>query len=121
VTKTLDASAKAEGIPKGTLYYRVVVKELSMAAALALGPSTRKTRAIRSESASDDCETGVQVSVDGAAPNGPDKLPAPDSAPQIPAEIAESLARHRGFEPLTYGSGGQTLMGAPKCMTVQTP
>jgi hypothetical protein len=104
--KSLDAWARAEGIPKTTLYHRVVVRGLSMAEALALGPSTRRKRQIRSERPPIDCETGLKVSVDSASPNGRNDIPAADSTPQIPAEIADISARHRGFEPLTYGSGG---------------
>ncbi len=47
----------------------------------------------------------------------PDAPTAPEETQQIPAV---TLARHAGFEPATYGSGGQTRMGAPKCMRVQT-
>ena len=103
---SLDAWAKKTGIPKTTLHYRVVVKKLSMADALALGKPGRKRR-MTVEPAAADCETGVKVSVDGAAPNGPNKPPIADSTRQIPAKIAEDQARHRGFEPLTYGSGGR--------------
>jgi len=55
-------------------------------------------------------------------------LPDPPPGSEAPVgPVTEPLenkgddgARHRGFEPLTYGSGGQILMSAPKCMTVQT-
>jgi excisionase family DNA binding protein len=48
--------------------------------------------------------------VDGAVPIGTDEPPAAAPTPPIPAEIAGSSARHRGFEPLTYGSGGRRAL-----------
>jgi integrase len=106
--KSLDAWADESGIPKTTLFYRVTVKGLSMAEALALGMSKKKKkRQPHARPASDDCETGVKVSVDRAVPNGPEGPPAAEPTSSIPAEIAANPARHRGFEPLTYGSGGR--------------
>jgi hypothetical protein len=105
IKKSLDAWAEESGIPKTTLFHRVTVQGLSMADALALGRSTQKHRRARVRDALPDCDNGVQVSVDGAAPNGPEAPSAADSTPQIPAEIADPSARHAGVEPATYGSG----------------
>ncbi len=107
IKKSLDDWADDSGIPKTTLFYRVTVKGLSMADAIALGRSTKKKRQQRSKSSASGCDTGVSVSMDSAVPNGPNEPAIADSTPQIPAEIADRLARHRGFEPLTYGSGGR--------------
>jgi hypothetical protein len=107
VRKSLDAWAEASGIPKTTLFYRVEVKKLSMADALAAGPSTKKKRQHRPEPVASDCATGVTVSMDASASNGQDAPSVAEPTLQSPAEIEDLSARHRGFEPLTYGSGGR--------------
>ncbi len=75
VTRTLDAWAAASGIPKTTLYYRVVTMGSSMADALALGRAKLTRRSSNSHRTIERCDTGVTVSMDSAAPNGANDLP----------------------------------------------
>ena len=67
-----------------------------------------------------DCDTGVSVSMDGAAPNGQNDPADLAPTPQIPAEIADTSARHRRFELLTYGSGVAHAPLAPLSSPSQT-
>jgi integrase len=118
VTKSLDAWATDAGIPKTTLFYRVVKKGLPMAEALALGPSGRRKRQAAVASARMSCDTGVTDSTDRVAPNGQNDPPPADTTPQIPPKTTVISARHRRFEPLTYGSGGPTNAPVVPCRAV---
>jgi hypothetical protein len=53
-----------------------------------------------------NCETGVKVSVDAAASNGQSEPLSRSSRARISAKSSDFSARHRRFELLTYGSGG---------------
>src|ERR1700734_2156281 len=60
VKRGLDGWAKATGIPKTTLYHRVVVRGRPMAEALAKGtPGQRKAQSDAPAPEPADCETGV--------------------------------------------------------------
>ncbi len=74
VEKTLDAWAVASGIPKTTLYYRVVTTEMPMPEALALGRAkyTPRRTALKPR---EGCDTGVTVSAD--SPPGIGAIPVP--------------------------------------------
>jgi hypothetical protein len=75
VTRTLDAWAAASGIPKTTLYYRVVTMGSSMPDALAVGRAKFTRRSSNTHQTIERCDTGVTVSMDSAAPNGASDLP----------------------------------------------
>jgi hypothetical protein len=122
IGRTLTDWSEASGIPKSTLHHRVVTRGMTTADAIALGPANYPKRAPSSARASArteaespfefpaNCETGVKVSMDGAASNGRNEQPAGPSTPQIPAKSSDSSARHRRFELLTYGSGGPRIL-----------
>jgi integrase len=119
VGRTLTDWSEVSGIPKTTLHHRVVTRGMRVADAIALGRANYPKRAPNSTPASlrteteplsespANCDTGVPVSVDEAASNGQNEPPTSPSTPEIPAKSSDSSARHRGFEPLTYGSGGR--------------
>jgi hypothetical protein len=119
VGRTLTDWSELSGIPKTTLHHRVVTRGMTMSDAIALGRANYPKRAPSSARASErgeakppsespaDCDTGVPVSMDGAASNGQNEPESRSSKAQILAKSSDSSARHRRFELLTYGSGGR--------------
>jgi integrase len=107
----LDRWATETGISRSTLYYRVVVCGLSMAEAISKGSSGRprgpKGGSGGSGGGSGDCDTGVIVSVDSAAPNERKSRSANQRDPKKPPKFAENPARPRGLEPPTNGLEGR--------------
>ena len=109
VRKTLDSWAKESGIPKTTLFYRVVTRRMPMEEALAKGTPGRRKPPSPPEGRSGECDTGVIVSVEIGASNGAIG-PAPgEGTPQIPRETTLSSVRPDRFERTTFGFEGQRL------------
>ncbi len=100
VARTLTEWSAMSGIPKTTLHHRVVTRGMTMADAISVGRANYSKRTPSSTRASaptvaegsfespTDCEKGVQVSMDGPAPNGPGETLARHIPPQI---VGESL------------------------------
>ncbi len=111
VTQSLDAWADSSGVPKGTLYYRVVTRGMSMPEALAKRTPGQRKRpphdATDREAQQGDCDEGVISGVERPPPNGSVGPVGGETPPQIPAKNLDSSARPAGLEPATRGLEGR--------------
>jgi hypothetical protein len=111
VSKTLTEWSRATGIAKPTLHHRVVTRGMTMADAVRLGKPNYKKRnrvaEMQPKGGGGECVTGVKDPSDTAEFIGEfEPFSETPSVPWLP-ESSIISARHRGFEPLTYGSGGR--------------
>jgi integrase len=103
-SRTLAQWASASGIPKTTLYSRVVERGMTMAKAIKLGSraAAAESKACHS-SDSDDCRTFAadESEQDGLKAPKRDEVEAPET--KNPAESAGSVVPRDGIEPPTRG------------------